>query len=368
MMRKLLCFTCVFVIMCLIGIGYHANHSLTVSTEDEVKTLTFGDTKMADANTLTPEQWATINYALNPNYETKTAVSGIGTPYAPPTTDTQTVDYAAQQAAATTAANNAYLDDQANQLRDLLARTGTYLSQGNEKIASEYNKELGNANLDKEKQLTNYGDQRTAQNQNKVSTYGTINKNANNGYRSLAQIIGRASGVGSSAYLEALPNAVGTDTSSKRRAATETFGKNLQGIDKSQNEYLSSFEQVLQDLLDQKKANEEQLASGVETQRQGINSQLATNAATKAQNAGGGYAAVQAAIAPYSQAIQNSRNAVDTFFNQFKPSYTPQKAAAATPELAAYTTDRSAVNAGQQGVDPTNPYAQLLRKKLQGQA
>jgi len=41
---------------------------------------------------------------------------------------------------------------------------------------------------------------------------------------------------------------------------------------------------------------------------------------------------------------------------------------ATTPDLSAYNTDRTTINARDQGVDSTNPYTSLLRKKLQGAA
>lgn len=273
-------------------------------------------------------------------------------------------------AAQGTADDIAYLNDQASQLRALLGRTDTGLSQGLAKNEDQYNSQVGGANADKERQYANYADQRVGQNQNKLSTYDTINKNAGNGYRSLAQIIGRASGTGSSAFQDLLPDVVGKDTSSKRQAATDTFGRNLQGIDKAQGQYDISFGDVLSDLVRQKKANEDSLRTGIEGERQGINNQLSQNAGQVAQAQGGGYAAVKAAQAPYQAAIDNSRNNVESFFNTFRSQYTPKQAVAATPELSAYNTDRSNVNANgdSQPGDPTNPYSQLLRKRLQGAA
>lgn len=265
----------------------------------------------------------------------------------------------------TKAANNAYLDNQATQLRDLLTRTDTGLTQGTSKIGSEYTKALADSNVDKTRQLGIYDENRVTQNTGKQDSYNTVNRNANNGYRSLAQIIGRASGTGSSAYRDMLPNVIGTDISSKRKDIADTYGANLRGIDKSQNEYTASFADVLKDLLNQKKLNEQDLNTGIETQRQGINSQLSTNAAQRVQNNEGDYAAVQAAQAPYQTAIDNSRNSVEGFFNTYKPDYTPKTAAATAPQLSKYTIDRSNVNAqGQPGFDPTNPYASLLRRRL----
>lgn len=258
-----------------------------------------------------------------------------------------------------------FLNDQEAQLRDLLGRTDTNLNQGLTQNQDQYDTQVGGANNAKDLQYSNYADQRVQQNQGKQSTYDTINRNAGNGFRSLAQIIGRAAGTGSSAFRDLLPNVIGKDTSSKRRAATETYGQNLAGIDKSQGQYDISFANVLADLLKQKKTNEDTLRSGIEGQKQGILNQIKGVQGQRELAQGGGYAQVKAAQAPTNQAIDNSRNAVESFFNQFRTPYTAQQAVATAPDLAQYNTDRSAVNAGNQGIDPTNPYSALLRKRLQ---
>jgi hypothetical protein len=251
-----------------------------------------------------------------------------------------------------TAEDVSFLNDQESRLRALLGRTDTALTQSLQRNEDDYNTNAGQATKQKD-------DMTIDENKAKQGAYDTIDRNANTGFRSLAQIIGRASGTGSSAFREALPDAVGKDTSSKRQAATTTHDTNLSKID-------ASFEDVIADLLRQKKANEENARTKVEEQRQGIQGQMADVAGKRAQAAGGGYAAVKAAQAPMDAAIENSRNAVEGFFNTFRSPYTPKTVSA---DRSAYNTDRSVVNAksGPQATDdPTNPYAALLRKRLAG--
>jgi len=261
---------------------------------------------------------------------------------------------AAQQQAATDAQtksqNALYLQDQAGQLRDLLTRNDTSYSHGLAGNQDAYDTGAGTVNQQHDAQVT-------SQNKGKQSAYDTINSNANNGYRSLAQIIGRASGTGSSAFQQLLPDVIGRDTSSKRQGATDTFGQNLSNIDASTTTSLA-------DLLKQKKAADEATSTGYQNNRQSFNGQLSQNAGQLAQNNGGDFNAVKAAQQPFADAINNSRNAVEGFFNQYRTPFTPQ---AVDPNLAQYQTDRSAVNAqSQPGADGSNPYSQLLRKKLQG--
>lgn len=278
------------------------------------------------------------------------------------TTPTNTTD----ATSALTSGDIQYLTDQASQLQDLLNRTSTGETQGlaaNDAAYQNQLKEAGDANT---AQLQNYTDQTNTQNTNKLGAYDTINQNANAGYSSLAQLIGRASGTGSSAFQDLLPQVVGTDTSNKRQAASSTYGTNLANIANSENSYNLSYQDQLNDLLNQKKANESTLENGIETQRQSINSQLADNAAQVAEANGGGAAAVASAEQPYQTAITNSRNAVDSFFNQFAPSYNAASTVAAPVNLSDYTTDRSTVNANANPTtDVSNPYTSLLLKKLQ---
>lgn len=271
-------------------------------------------------------------------------------------------------APASTADDVSFLNDQEASLNKLLGRTNTGLDQGLSKLGTDYQTNVDQQNAAEKQALSGYADKRVQQNQGKQTAYDTINRNAGTGYNSLAQLIGRASGRGSSAFQELLPNVIGKDASSKRLQATDTYGQNLQGIDKAQNNTELSFQNILADLLKQKKQGEEDLKSGIEGQRQGILNQILGVQGQRAQAKGGGYAAVKAAQAGTNQAIDNSRNSVEGFFNQFRTPYTPQQAAVATPDLAAYQVDRAGVNAAAQGQDANNPYASILRRKLSGNA
>lgn len=267
--------------------------------------------------------------------------------------------YTAGAAGGASAADQVAVQSGLANLNDLLGRTDTGLAQGLEGLNDSYQSNLNQQQNQENQALQDYGDQRTQTNKDKLGAYDTINKNANNGYRSLAQIIGRASGTGSSAFQDLLPDVVGRDTSSKRGDANQTYATNLGNIDTAQKKTENSFANILADLANQRNAQEQQLRTGVEQQKQSILGQQ-QQLQSQAGNAG-------AANALQPQ-IENSRNAVESFFNQFKPTITPQQAAIAAPDLSQYSVDRSNVNAQQQGApDPTNPYADILRKKLQDQ-
>lgn len=268
--------------------------------------------------------------------------------------------------ALTAAQNNAYLDTQANDLQSLLGRTDTGLEQGLQSLNDSYQSSVNDQGNQERQALQDYTDKRVSTNKDKLGAYDSINKNANNGYRSLSQIIGRAAGTGSSAFQDGLPDAIGKGMSGQRTDANATYAENLGNIDTAQKKTQLSFQEILEDLANQRATQEQQLRTGVEQQRQGINSQLAQNKSARLQNSGASASQIAASQVPYQEAIDTSRNNVEGFFNQFRPTITPQQAAIAAPDLSQYTVDRANVNAQQQGApDPTNPYADLLRKKLQ---
>lgn len=256
------------------------------------------------------------------------------------------------------AADNAAYQGGVTNLNDLLGRLDPGLNQGLSQLNDSYQNNVNQQTNQENQALQDYSDQRIQTNQDKLGAYNTINKNANNGYRSLAQIIGRASGTGSTAFQELLPDVVGRDTSAKRGDANQVFASNLGNIDTAQKKTENSFAQILADIANQRNAGEQQLRTGVEQQRQGLLGQQQQLEAQRGNAAG---------VSALQGQIGNSRNAVESFFNQFKPTITAQQAAIAAPDLNQYSVDRSNVNAQQSGGNPANPYADILRKKLQEQ-
>ena len=286
-----------------------------------------------------------------------------------PNNDTLASQQASQQTATNAATQNYnrdYLNSQSQQLRDLLGRIATGEAQGLQKNEQEYKTQLDAADKDKTAQMAEYGNQETQQGLGKEKAFTSAGRNAGNSYRSLSQILGRAGGTGSSAFQELLPNAIGKGLNENRTSAIGNYGENMQNIGKAKNKYESSFEEVLKDLMTQKLANESTLKSGVEGQRQNVYGQQATNAAQLAENKNpnASFSAIQAAQNPYKQAIDNSLNTVEGFFNKYNTPFTPKAAVKEAPALSGFTTDRAAINAQGQGMDASNPYASILRKKL----
>jgi hypothetical protein len=262
--------------------------------------------------------------------------------------------------------NRGFLADRKTELEELLGRTDTLEKQGLDKILRAYDDERIKSQNDKTKQMANYNDLKTEQGTNKVSSFEKLNQGANQAYRSLAQIIGRGAGTGSSAFRDLLPNAIGNQVSSGREGVLQDYGQNMQKIGKSKKEYESSFEEVLRDLLNQKTASEGSFKSGLDTERQNVNLQLMEVLRQNQLNEDpkSKYETVRAAIEPYKAANTKLSNNIDNYYEQYKPTMTPKAAVINKPDLGQFTVDRANINAQNQGV-VDNPYASLLRKRLE---
>ena len=262
--------------------------------------------------------------------------------------------------------NRGFLTDQQNTLAGMLGRLNEKEQLGLGKIGKQYESEKLRAGEDKDRAFAGYGEQEVAQGVNKEKSFNQANRGANNAFRSLAQILGRASGTGSSAFRELLPDVLGKGLNENRSQAIETFAGNMQGIKKAKGDYEADFGSLLQDLLNQKAQQEAGFKSGVLGERSGIESQQATTAAQllENENPNVNYAAIKAAQTPFRDAI-NAREGEIMKLDAFTPAFTPKQIAAKAPNINEFKTDRLAVNAGNQGMNPENYYSNLLRKRLQ---
>jgi hypothetical protein len=283
---------------------------------------------------------------------------------------------AQQQAAAEKAAQDArdkqyaldYYSGQKSELERLLGRTNMTEQQGLDKILQDYNRANELYGQDRTKQLSEYSDQETQQGLNKVSSFNKLNEGANRAYRSLAQIIGRGAGTGSSAFRELLPNAIGTQVSSGREGVLQDYGQNLQKIGKAKNEYETDFANILEELKNQRANSESKFKTGIGEQRTGLNNQLMDiqSKIGLINNPDADYATIRASLTPYEERNRAIEAEMDSYYDKYKPTYTSRPAVAAKPELSQFTVDRANVNAQNQGV-VGDPYANLLRKRLQEQ-
>lgn len=262
-------------------------------------------------------------------------------------------------------ADLAYLDDQANRLRAMLASTGVNLQNGLTGLGDSYNKAVSTANDSRGKALRDYGIQRDDTTAAKQSALGTVDTNSRTLANSLRRILGMASGSDSSAYQLAGPNAISRQASGQRTNVVDAYGKNFRDLDTAENDATSSFDNLLRDLSEQKGQRESELRAGVYGKEQELNSGLADIAAERQKLLGGSYGDTRIAQQPYEQAINQRQTDIDNLFAQFRTPYEVKPVTVNTPSLRDYTVDKVGINNGGQTQQST--YSNFLKKKLQEQ-
>lgn len=260
----------------------------------------------------------------------------------------------------------AYLDDQEGLLRGLLGSAQRTLGNGLTQIGDSYNKEVSRANEGQGAALSKIATQREDTTRGKTAALDKVDTGARTLADSVRRILGLAGGSNSSAYQFAAPGAIARDASTKRTGVMDTFGRNFRDLDTAETGTKSSYSNLLQDLLDQRKQKEQGLREGVLQQEQGVYNDLANVARQRAQAKGGGYGAIRAASAPYQAEVQNRQSALDNIFNQFRTPYNVAPVSVQTPQLSDYTVDKTAIAPNtQDGNGSTESvYSSFLRKKL----
>lgn len=265
----------------------------------------------------------------------------------------------------TRAQDLAYLDDQEGQLRGFLGSAQNTLNNGLTQIGDSYDKEAGRATQQKDTALAGYRTQREDTTRDKMTGINQVNTGARTLADSVRRILGLASGANSSSYRDAAPGAIARDTSQKRSGVMDTFAKNSRNIDTAEQGTLSSFEDLLTDLGEQRKQKESGLRSGVLGQEQDTLGKLAEIAARRAQINGGNYDAIRAATSPIRADIQSRQAQIDGLFNQFRTPYTPKALNSQTPTMQQYQVDKTKLNAQQnQGGGEYSPYDLFLKKRF----
>jgi len=206
------------------------------------------------------------------------------------------------------ASDSAAYDYQTGQLRNQLESSNNTLNNGLTQINDSYNQGVSSANKNRSRALEDYETQGVNDQMKKQDNLGQVDTNARTLSNSLRRIIGQAGGSNSSAYNVTAPYAVARDASGNRNNVLETFGQNQMAVDTSKKRATEDFATLLQSLSDQKAQKESGLRSGILSQQQQIEGSLAQLAQQRASATGGN---VAAALAPYSQAINDRQSQID---------------------------------------------------------
>lgn len=278
-------------------------------------------------------------------------------------------DPAAAAAAKQKSDDLAYLDDQEGLLRGMLGSSQTTLNNGLTQIGDTYDKEVGRTNESKNASTAKYEMQRQDTTRDMMDARRTAGTQARSLADSVRRVLGIASGVNSSAYKEAAPGMIATDTTEKRGKIDQTTAKNFRNIKNAEDATNTEFDRYLTDLGEQRKSKESSLRESVLQTEQGIYNNLAEIARQRALVNGGGYTQVREATAPMRSEIANRQTAIDNLFQQFRTPYQTKDISATPAELSQFVVDNTALSKNGGGTPSVDGsiYQQYARRRFGGE-
>lgn len=282
-------------------------------------------------------------------------------------TDTPKDNSGAYGAADPDAASKAYdlasLDEKRSLLDQFLSRTGGKLNEGLTQLGDDFNKETSRANQMRGRTLQDYQLKLEDTTRGKEKALGKVDTDARVLNDTLRRIVGRASGVDSTAYQQEVPNLVNRSGAQERNDVQEDYGVNFRNLDQGKKRASEDFENLLKDLADQKAMKEKGLRESFYAQEQQAIGERGDIDRQKAALRGGNYDAIRAAGAPAQGEIAAREAQLDQLFSQYRTPYQVKAVDTSTPNLRDYTVDRAAVGGAAPGAasDPTSPYSQFLK-------
>lgn len=256
----------------------------------------------------------------------------------------------------------AELAAQEGQLRDFLASSGGQLDQGVSSINDDAARLRAKNAQDRGRSDQDFAIRTEDTQRAKDDKFDSIDTNARVQANSLRNIVGRASGSGSSAYKLAVPGAITRDASLDRQGVQEDFGANFRDLTLAKKRVGEDFDESDQDVNRQVNDKTRALREGILTAQNDASGSLADIARRRAAVQGGN---VAAAGAGFDADVSNRRQAINSLFNTYKTPLQARAVDTTAPSLRDYVTDGTAVAApAAEGVPAgTSPYSSFLKKR-----
>lgn len=229
----------------------------------------------------------------------------------------------------------------ADQLRQQLGQTDGSLQQGMDSINSDYNQQASAANTQRSRALQDFQTKQQDTNQGYQQALDQVNTKARTLANSVRQMIGNASGSGSSAYQITAPGAVQRQANTQNEAINNDYGQNFSALSTAKTRADQDFGTFLDNLSQTRDKSLGSLRSQIGNTKDTINGQLAGIAAQNAALQGGNY---KTAAAPYQANISNEDAAVKAALAQYAHPFTSiTPVTVAAPTLRDYVTGQTAV-------------------------
>lgn len=241
-------------------------------------------------------------------------------------------------------------------------RQGNILNSGYSDISSSLQNALNQLLLNRNRGETSYKENKQTSATDYVGAKNQIGSQAGESINGLQRLLGARGAGGSSAYLQAAPQAVTRGATLQRGTAANQFGANSRALDSNYNNFLIDYGNQVNSANSQSGQQRKSLESSIDTNRASLLQSLAQLQAQKAEALGG---STTAASQPY---LDQANSILDHLSNYQTAPINYQTNAYQAPSLASYQTaaNPTAQFNSNAGGDYYSPFLQsLLGKKQQ---
>ena len=249
----------------------------------------------------------------------------------------------------------ALLDQQMSLYNRLLQSIDSTERDGLQDLETSEIQARNNANLQRERQLEDFGTKRDDFTRGQEKALNTVGDNSRTLRGSLMRRLGLASGGGSA--FDVADDAVARDASKNRASVQETYGENFRNLGRAEKRGAEDFQSLLDEIKANRQTSEERFRVGILGQRQGIEQSRAQIAADRAGVLGGNQ---MAASQPYMNNYMSYQDQVDRLPSQFNTKVTARDLNPQQVSLRDYMVDRANIGGGAQQ-QQYSPYSQFLK-------
>lgn len=234
--------------------------------------------------------------------------------------------------------NNAYYDAQMAGVNDQIARLDRQAPIGYSNIDNSYNQSYNKLLGNKAVAERDYNLNRDRSMQDNLSARSDIDSRVRSRATGLQRLFGSTGGGNSSWSKDLAPLAAAREGTQMRQGVDQAYGRNMQNMDMSWEDFNRNFNQSQADLETQKMQKRNEFDSGIQQTRASLLEQLATLGAQRAQDNGMSYQQAMATRQPYESQLRGIYNQIDQLGNQYSnPVIKANDVRYAAPELSQYT-------------------------------
>lgn len=250
-----------------------------------------------------------------------------------------------------------YLNSQQSLYERMMQSIDSAETDGLTKLQQAEQRARGSADLNYGRRTRDLGIKEESSNRGQRNALQRVGDNSRTLRNSLMRQLGLGASGGSA--FDVADNAVARDASKNRAGVQESFAENFMQLDTAKKDTNTDYENILEEIKNDRLAKEESFKAGIIGQRQSNQQSLAEIAAERERLQGG---SGLNASAPYRTAYLGYQDQLDGLSKNYSPTITPRALDVKTPQLRDYITERASIGGGQSRQTQYSPYSQFLQK------